>query len=135
VPAGGLTIFRNSAELPTAFVSTEAPIPDVADPALLEESPPTDATPMEGGGERWSGIAPEAGHAVVTEQFDGGWRVESGGRRLAPFPGFGWAIAGTVEPGEVLVEYTNQWVRTAELVVLAVLWLAALWITRKPGSA
>ncbi|HEX5902302.1 MAG TPA: glycosyltransferase [Actinomycetota bacterium] len=135
MPAGGLTIYRNSAELPTAFVSTDAPIPDVSDPALLEESPPADVTPLEGGGERWSGTAPEAGHVVVTQQFDGGWRIESGGERLAPFRGFGWAIAGAVDAGEVVVEYTNQWVRTAELVVLAVLWLAALWITRKPGSA
>ena len=71
----------------------------------------------------------------MTQQFDGGWRLEIGGERLAPFRGFGWAIAGAVDAGEVVVEYTNQWVRTAELVVLAVLWLAALWITRKPGSA
>jgi hypothetical protein len=135
VPAGGLTIFRNAAELPTAFASSNAPIPDASDPALLEASPPADVTPLQGGGERWSGTAPDAGHVVVTEQFDGGWRIESGGERLAPFTGFGWAIAGEVEAGDVVVEFTGQWVRTAELVVLAALWLAALWITRKPGSA
>ncbi|HJS27397.1 MAG TPA: hypothetical protein VJ913_09770, partial [Actinomycetota bacterium] len=135
VPAGGLTIFRNSAELPTAFVASNAPVPDEPDPALLEESPPADVTPLAGGGERWSGVAPQAGHVVVTEQFDVGWRIQSGGERIVPFPGFGWAIAGAVDAGDVAVEYTRQWVRAAELMVLALLWTAALWITRKPGSA
>jgi GT2 family glycosyltransferase len=135
MPAGGLVIFRNAAELPTAFASPDAPIPDAPDPALLEESPPADVTPLEGGGERWSGSVPTTGHVVVTQQFDGAWRVESGGERLVPFPGFGWAIAGEVGAGEVVIEYTRQWVRTAELALLAALWLAALWITRKPGSA
>jgi GT2 family glycosyltransferase len=135
MPAGGLILFRNSAELPTAFATSDAAIPDAPDPVLLEESPPAEVTALEGGGERWSGVAPEAGQVVVTEQFDGGWRVESGGERLAPFRGFGWAIAGAVDEGPVVVEYTRQWVRTAGLVILAVLWLAALWITRKPGSA
>ena len=86
VPAGGLTIFRNSAELPTAFASSNAPVPDEPDPALLEESPAADVTPLAGGGERWSGVAPQAGHAVVTHQFDGGWRVQSGDERIVPFP-------------------------------------------------
>jgi hypothetical protein len=40
VPAGGLTIFRNAAALPTAFVSSNAPVPDRADPAAVEASPP-----------------------------------------------------------------------------------------------
>jgi hypothetical protein len=80
-------------------------------------------------------VAPEAGHVVVAQQFDGGWRVQSGVERIVPFPGFGWAIAGAVDAGDVAVEYTRQWVRTAELVMLALLWVAALWITRKPGSA
>ena len=135
VPAGGLTIFRNSAELPPAFASSTAPIPERPDPVLLEESPTADVTRLEGGGGRWRGVAPEAGHVVVAQQFDGGWRVQSGVERIVPFPGFGWAIAGAVDAGDVAVEYTRQWVRTAELVMLALLWVAALWITRKPGSA
>ena len=135
VPAGGLTIFRNAAELPTAFVTPNAPIPDAPNPAALEVSPPTEVTALDGGGERWSGVAPQAGHAVVAEQFDGGWRVESGGELVVPFPGFGWAVAATVDAGDVAVEYTRGWIRTAELVMLAVLWIAALWITRKTGSA
>jgi hypothetical protein len=88
VPAGGLTIFRNAAALPTAFVSSNAPVPDRADPAAVE-----------------------------------------------PFPGYGWAIAAPVQAGTVAVRFTDQWVRTVELVLLALLWVLALWVTRKPGSA
>jgi hypothetical protein len=72
---------------------------------------------------------------VVAEQFDSGWRVDSAGELLAPFRGYGWAIAAPVQSGEVSVRYTRQWVRTAELVLLGLLWLAALWITRKQASA
>jgi GT2 family glycosyltransferase len=135
VPAGGLTIFRNAAELPAAFVASDAAVPDVADAAALERSPPVDVAPLEGGGERWSGVAPRRGHVVVAEQFAGGWRVDSGGERLVPYPGFGWAIAAAVDAGDVAVEFTHGWIRTAELVLLALLWMASLWITRKPGSA
>jgi hypothetical protein len=33
------------------------------------------------------------------------------------------------------VRYTRQWLRTAELALLAVVWAIALWVTRKQGSA
>jgi hypothetical protein len=94
-----------------------------------------DVAPLEGGGQRWSGVAPRRGHVVVAEQFAGGWHVDGGGERLVPYPGFGWAIAAAVDAGDVEVEYTDGWIRTAELVLLALLWIASLWITRKPGSA
>jgi hypothetical protein len=54
---------------------------------------------------------------------------------LAPFPGYGWAIAAPVQAGTVAVRFTDQWVRTVELFLLALLWGIALWVTRKPGSA
>jgi hypothetical protein len=52
-------------------------------------------------------------------------------------PAFGWSIASTVAvgPGTVRFDFTDQWLRTLEMVLLAALWIAALWITRKPGSA
>src|SRR5262245_35355926 len=135
VPAGGLTIFRNAATLPTAFVSSNAPVPDRFAPAMIQSSPEVAATELEGGGQRFQGTAAEPGHVVVTQQFDGGWRVDNGGRLLAPFEGYGWAIASDVRAGEVTVRFTQQWIRTTEMVMLALLWAAALWITRKPGSA
>ena len=40
-------------------------------------------------------------------------------------------LAGRVE---LRVRFTEQWVRTVETLVLGLLWLAALWVTRKPVS-
>ena len=135
VPAGGLTIFRNAAALPTAFVSANAPVPDRSDPGAIEASPDVIARALEGGGETFTGSADAAGHVVVSEQFDAGWRVDNAGEVLAPFAGYGWAIAAPVQPAEVTVRYTRQWLRTAELALLALLWVVALWVTRKQGSA
>lgn len=134
VPAGGLVIFRNAAALPTAFVSPDATVPETADPVAVERSGDTTAEELAGGGQRYEGSASAPGHVVVAEQFDGGWHVESAGEAVAPFRGFGWAIAAPVEAGEVVVRFTDQWVRTVQMVVLAVLWAAALWVTRKPAS-
>jgi hypothetical protein len=135
VPAGGLTIFRNAAALPTAFLSANAPVPDRFAPAEIQASPAVAATGLAGGGQRFEGTAAEPGHAVVTQQFDAGWRVDNEGRTLEPFEGYGWAIASKVLAGDVTIRFTQQWVRTVEMVLLALLWAAALWITRKPGSA
>jgi len=134
VPAGGLTIFRNAAALPTAFVSSNAPVPDGSDPTTIEDSPDVEAEQLEGGGDRWTGTAVSPGHVVVAEQFDAGWRVRNAGSPTT-FEGYGWAIAAPVEPGDVVVEYTRGWLRNVQLAILAVLWIGALWITRKPGSA
>jgi GT2 family glycosyltransferase len=135
VPAGGLTIYRNAAFLPTAFVSANAPVPRESDPTALEDAPVVDAEPLHGGGDRFSGTATSAGRVVVSAQFDDGWRVRNDARSPAPFEGYGWAIAAPVEPGAVIVEHPRPWYRTAALVALALLWVGALWITRKPGSA
>src|SRR5262245_16180633 len=135
VPAGGLTIFRNAAELPTAFVSPNAPVPRRPDLPAIEASPTVEATELQGGGERFTGTATEPGHVVVTQQFDTGWEVDNDARLVEPFAGYGWAIAAPVEAGAVTVRFTEQWIRDVELILLALLWAAALWITRKPGSA
>ncbi|HEU5225907.1 MAG TPA: hypothetical protein VFV29_08905, partial [Actinomycetota bacterium] len=135
VPAGGLTIFRNAAALPTAFVSPNAPVPDRSDPATVEASPAVIARELDGTGASFTGTADASGHVVVTQQLEAGWRVENGGEVLAPFPGYDWAIAAPVQAGTVAVRFTDQWVRTVELFLLALLWGIALWVTRKPGSA
>jgi hypothetical protein len=138
VPAGGLIIYRNAAELPTAFVGTAGiwpPSPEDADLAEIAERPivPVDRIAPPESGEVTPVEVP--GEAVASDQFDSGWRVENGGERVAPHRAYGFAMATPVEAGDVSFLYTDQWVRTIEMSVLAALWLAALWITRKPGSA
>jgi hypothetical protein len=138
VPAGGLIIYRNAAELPVAFVGADGvwpPSPEDADLAEMAERPivPVDRIPPPDSEE--AAPVEVAGEVVASDQFDSGWRVENGGERFAPHGAFGFAMAAPVEPGDVSFLYTDQWVRTIEMSVLAVLWLAALWITRKPVSA
>ena len=136
VPAGGLTIFRNAAELPTTFVAS-APSwvtsAESAEPAAVASRPRVAVTRI-----RPPTSAPaqpvESGELVVADQHEPAWRIDNEGERLTPRTAFGWAMSAEVESGEARFTYTDQWVRRVELWVLAALWLAALWITRKPGS-
>jgi hypothetical protein len=137
VPAGGLTIFRNAAELPTAYVASDpawTPSTDATELAEIAARPIVDVEripPPESG----LGTTVEAdGEVVAADQFASGWRIENSGERLTPGRAFGWAIGAPVEPGDVTFVYTEQWVRTLQMWVLGALWLAAMWITRKPGS-
>jgi hypothetical protein len=138
VPAGGLTIYRNAAELPTAFLASDerwtssSEAEDLAEIAArpivgVERLPPPDSgavSPVEA-----------AGEVVASDQYDSGWRIENVGERILPRRAFGFGISAPVEAGDVSFLYTDQWVRTIEMSVLGVLWLVALWITRKPVSA
>jgi len=134
VLAGGLTIYRNAAALPTAFVSSNAPVPDASDPTALQDAPDVDTVTLEGAGDRWAGTAISPGNAVLTQQFDDGWRVRNPGSPTV-FEGYGWAIAAPVVAGEVVIEHRRSLLDDAQLAILALLWVGALWITRKPGSA
>ena len=134
VPAGGLTIYRNAAVLPVGMATT-VPVPDADDPAALELAPYEGATELQRDGADWVGVFDAEGTAVLAEQFEGGWRVSTGDEGLPAFSAYGWAIAVPAGPGEVTVGFTDQWLRTSQMWALAVLWLAALWVTRKPVSA
>lgn len=138
VPAGGLTIYRNAAALPPAFVATdpawetavgESDLSTIAARAIV----PVERISPPGAGE--PDRAPASGELVVADQYDAGWRVLNDGRGIEPSRAFGWAFAAPIEAGSVSFSYADQWSRTLELVVLAALWLVALWITRKPVSA
>jgi hypothetical protein len=72
---------------------------------------------------------------VIADQFDPGWRIEGDGESLVPARAFGWAMAASVAAGTTSFRFTDQWVRTLEMAALALVWLVALWVTRKPGSA
>lgn len=134
VPTGGLTVYRNAAALPVAFATTE-PVPEAGDPAALELAPYAGSAELRHDGAGWAGSLDGEGTAVVADQFDAGWRVATGDRRAASFEGLGWAVAGPGGPGEISVTFADQWLRTTQMWILAVLWAIALWITRKPVSA
>ena len=138
VPAGGLTIYRVAGALPTAFVSVDAAgeaVPTTDDPEALQSRPADDVVRVDPTEHGWAGVAEQPAEVVVASQFDEGWRLVSGGERVVPARAYGWAISGPVPAGPFEVEYQEQRARTVEMWVLAVLWLAALWITRKPVSS
>lgn len=73
------------------------------------------------------------GVTLIARQFDSQWRLQAGGHQLHPVRSFGWATQfPDTQPGKVHVTYAGQPTRDAVVAVLAVLWFAALWITRKP---
>ncbi len=136
VPAGGLVIYRNPRALPPASVVTDPAFLDATasgDLASLAGLAETDAVPLDRRDGGWVGDVP-AGTAYVAEQSDPGWRARSTGAPVELEEAFGWAIGAKVEAGALEVRYDRSWVRTAELGALAILWLSALWVTRKPGS-
>jgi hypothetical protein len=133
-PAGGLVLYDNARVLPLAFVTSSAPFADAAGGSDLEpiaSLPPPDATsiaPLPGG----FGGTSTGGFGFVSHQDEGGWRVQTEGRTLGTERAFGWGIGFDAAPGPVRLTYADQWIRTSETIALALLWLAVLWITRRP---
>jgi hypothetical protein len=54
------------------------------------------------------------------------------GRASEPDRAFGWATSFPVEGPSISIRYGAQLPRTIAIWVLAAVWAAALWITRKP---
>jgi GT2 family glycosyltransferase len=133
-PAGGLVIYDNARALPLGFVTSSPPFVDAAGRADLERIaslPPPDSTsiaPLPGG----FGGTSTGGFGFVSNQDEGGWRVQTGGRSLGTERAFDWGIGFDAAPGSVRLTYADQWIRTSEMIALALLWLAVLWITRRP---
>ena len=137
--ASGLVIYRNALRVPPAAVfPADATIDAIVASADLGgiEQLATLRVPalsaVEGG---WAGDAPAPGTAVVSTEFGPNWELEGpDGSVAAPREAFGWSTAFDAPAGSLRVRFTEQWVRTVETLVLGLLWLAALWVTRRPVS-
>jgi GT2 family glycosyltransferase len=139
VRAGGLTIYRNDAFLPEAWGSAHKDLARAAHSGSLldvvriarEETVPV--LHPAGHGELTGSTG--SGVVVLSQQFDSGWRADVGGRRgPSPYRAFGWATGFDLPAGTVHIEYGRQWIRTVEMIVLALLWVFSLWLTRKPSA-
>jgi hypothetical protein len=138
----GLAIYRNPKTFPPASLvsgGTRGPLlSDATDLAAIQMLPPVRTTPLIPAPGGWAGHADGSADAVyVAQQFAEGWRLHSGDAATDGRPAFGWGIGFRAAPsaGEVRVIYGNQWIRTAEIILVGLLWLAALWITRKPVTS
>jgi hypothetical protein len=138
VHSGGLIIFRNSRALPEASFSgqaayAEAPLRGIAEAARL---PAPDVTRMKPTPAGFVGPVHGAGAVLLADQYAGGWRAGGGKARVAPQRIFGWAMRFPVSArGRVTLNPPGQTPRRVEIAIVALVWLLALWITRRPSSA
>ena len=133
-PVTGLVILRDAVKQPPAAVldADQATADAIASgsPVRIQQIAPDVAaplTPIEGG---WSGEAGEGNLAVVSTESDPAWTLD-GSDGTEPGSAYGWAVSFPVE-GAVIIRYGAQLPRTIESWLLAALWAAALWVTRKP---
>ena len=133
IPASGLVIFRNGSALPVAATfPDDGPLPaavrsgDRATLQRLRSSRGISLERVEGG---WDGSG-EGSLVVLSTEFDEAWELD--GSDGQPIRSFGWATAFEGAPADVRIRYGSQLPHTVAMVVLAALWAAALWITRKP---
>jgi GT2 family glycosyltransferase len=138
VPFGGLQIYRNAAQLPPAasIASNAYRNASVArDPTALAAQPAPPATALRDVPGGWTGVGNGTGVVSVGDQFSGGWRLRSNADVVAPTELYGWAFGFPTPPGPFSIFYSLQWIRTVEMIALGVLWLAALWMTRRRAGA
>jgi GT2 family glycosyltransferase len=139
VPTGSLVIFRNAHALPPVAVTSDAETAALAagssedDIQRLEDATARPASVVPGG---WDATSTLPGTLLLSSERLSGYRAsDAGGAVLSVATSFGWATRVAMPPGDVHVRYADQWQRTSEVWTLAILWIAALWITRKPGSS
>ena len=132
VPALGLTIYRDRLAFREATFTTE---PAFARGALPDEAaanglaPPADG-PLHAVNGGFAGAASGSGAVLLADQFASGWRVA--GSETSPQRVFGWATRLPVSgAGPVRVRQPSQTPRRLEMVFLALVWVLALWITRR----
>jgi hypothetical protein len=72
---------------------------------------------------------------LLAQQFDSHWRLEGGSAPARPTRAFGWAVG--FDPGQrssaFEVRFHGQATRTVQIVLLTILWIAGLWVTRRPS--
>jgi GT2 family glycosyltransferase len=135
VPATGLAIARNAVALPPAVElgadDALREVVDADDLATIQRLQPRRGIALrrvEGG---WDGRAADSDLLLLSTEFDPAWAVE--GSPMPPRRSFGWATSFEAEQvGGVRVRYGEQLPRTLSIVLLAVVWAAALWMTRRP---
>jgi GT2 family glycosyltransferase len=138
--AGGLSIYEAPASFPlAAAVGPEAAaaaassgIGPSVDVARAERAA---LAPLDG---TWQGRVPFEGSGAVlfSTPFDGRWRLTADGQAGREVRTFGWAqgFRATFPANVVRIAYTGGWMRALEIAALALVWAAALWITRVRAS-
>ena len=142
LPTQGLTIFRDSKAVPPASVVQSTEWIDAWRAGRLEDRfglTVPEARPLSGGGERFSGTATgQPSLALLAHQFDSRWTLTPvGGSELRAQRAFGWAVGFGTPPGATAfsVRFHGQTIRTVEVGLMVLLWMGAIWATRRPLRA
>jgi hypothetical protein len=143
VPALGLAIYRSPRPFPPASVvlgdDVGSTIAGASDPEAIEMLSPPRTTPLRGDDGRWTGRAEpgEPSFIYLADQFAGGWELRARDSVARARPAFGWAtgVQAPTAGGAFTVSFADPWWRTAALILLAILWIAGLWATRKPVTS
>jgi GT2 family glycosyltransferase len=140
--AEGLMVYRNSVAAPLAGVipqtawSTASRHPDFGAVASLP-APSRHAT-LVGNDGALGGEAPSKGLVYLSRQFSSAWRLRSSrtGVDIPPSRAFGWAVGfpASSAQGSFVVRFGGQRARDVLILVVGLLWAAALWITRRPAG-
>jgi GT2 family glycosyltransferase len=139
IPTKGLTIFRDDKAAPVAGVTEVTDwgrAAASADPLSIEMLPVPGARSLSAVTDESFEGATISGPALVflSQQFDSRWMLVQGHGSIGPSRAFGWGVAfrtDAISPGWH-VRYGGQASRTLEIGLLAALWAAALWLTRRP---
>ncbi len=134
VPTSGLLIYRNERALPIAAATSQeeyAAAAENSDLLPVASLPPFDGEALDPAPGGFRGTSP-GGTALLAGEFADGWRLEADGNEVRPRVAFGWGTSFEAPKGDVRITYAQQGRRDLEIGLLAALWLAALWITRKP---
>lgn len=133
VPSGGLIVYRNARAIAPAAVlegddsSTDAML--ATDPAGIAGTMLRQGSPLRQVDGGWEG-SQGGGPVFLSTEYQGDWTLEDSDDE--PFTAFGWATGFDVQEGPVSVRHGSQLPATIQIWVLASLWAAALWFTRKP---
>jgi len=134
VPAEGLTIYHNPSALPVASVVTGERFERAArsgDLLAVASAIPAQASRLRPVVDGWVGSAGRSGLAFVSLEFDPDLRPQGG--LGAASEAFGWATAFDARAGALSIRWSDPG-RTMQMSILGVLWLAVLWLTRRPAS-
>ncbi len=133
LPATGFTIYRNASAVPPAAIlttgSADEEIMGASDPSTNVMWRPVPAVPLERVSGGWNGPALE-GTIFLSTEYDAQWAFQ--GDSVGPEVAFGWATRFEATGDPVRIRHEGQLPARIQVVLLTLLWLAALWATRKP---
>jgi hypothetical protein len=154
--AAGLVVFQDTVAAPLNAVISDpawrrAGVAGTLESTAQLESPK--AFPLRGSDGHFVvgpgvGSLPPGASVLLSQEFDRHWRlasnlppglqrtpspIQSNQPSAAPIRAFGWSIAFPYRASANEVVFTGQGLRTAMVIILALLWAAALWITRRPS--